>query len=299
MAAIGGGLGFLQSRIVSSGEGRQAKAERAAGPSDATSPVKVRYQGPEIVQESVRRKAQSPLSPQHTAPAITEVTKGQLVPTPWAPEAPPMKVVGEVDNVVLMQRAEPIGHQRTLTSFELAKLKPVEIEIDGQKQTRYVSIAAKRATAFERTADGSGVSDKSLIGMPKAEVLHWAETAKLRAGGPGIPNFDWASLDAIAREMNEGGWNPSGEIADAMTPWSAQSVVLLRPGDSVAVVSLSNRGVVLETPGRPWLARTGEGWCLTEKSAGPWEVVTPSGLVLAKNTKGDITVHTWSGTKIR
>lgn len=72
-------------------------------------------------------------------------------------------------------------------------------------------------------------------------------------------------------------------------------VAIRRRGDTLATSCQRTGIVVLEVPGKPWVAERPNGQRITPETPGPWEVVTPSGRVVNKNADGTTVIRDWEG----
>lgn len=73
------------------------------------------------------------------------------------------------------------------------------------------------------------------------------------------------------------------------------TVAIRQRGDTLATSCDRTRVVVLEVPGKPWVAELPNGQRITPESPGPWEVVTPTGRVIQKNAEGTTVIRDWEG----
>ncbi len=284
-------------------------AERAATGGKESSPVVIEH-GPSRGIEI------PPLVPVPSAPRGSsgskpaDLTVGQKISMPSGDRMATLEVATMTERMAVLRRDQLPPGNKELSNISTREFEngyvPVEVTINGQPQTRYIQSSTTQIRSqvwrVEKTAGDRVhlVADNNFVGVNRPEVIQWADTARMKAGGPGTPQVDWSLVPDLRSELN-GGDPPRGPQDILMGHESIYSggstdfISVRRRGDTIATSSQRTGTVVLEKPGEPWAAELKDGRRITMESPGPWEVATPSQRVIIKDADGHVEIRDWNG----
>ncbi|MBY0550036.1 MAG: hypothetical protein K2W95_22365 [Candidatus Obscuribacterales bacterium] len=175
-------------------------------------------------------------------------------------------------------RAEARAEATTQKAKEQPLVRAARSEVSGPGDT----VVAPKPEVRGPVSDPAPVLVEAAVVQPDFTLIADLRTELAGGGAPRGPRDLLAGSEAVYKTDGPG----------------RELVAIRRRGETHATSCQRTGIVVLEVPGKPWVAELPHGQRITPETPGPWEVVTPSGRVVHKNAEGTTVIRDWEGKEL-